>query len=45
MKCPKCGKKIGDLKKYKVHECMCGAKLMCIEINKKKELINIEGEK
>ena len=45
MKCPKCNKEIGDLKKYKVHDCSCSAKLMCIEINKKKELINLKEEK
>lgn len=45
MKCPSCKTKIGDLKKYKIHECKCGGKLMCIEINKKKELVDLRRDK
>lgn len=45
MICPECKNKIGQLKKYQIYECRCGAKLMCIEINKRKEIVNLsKGE-
>lgn len=42
MKCPKCAKEIREPKKHKVIDCNCGAKLMLIEISKRKELVNLE---
>lgn len=44
MKCPKCYREIGQPKKYEITECKCGAKLMLVEINKKKELVNLKEE-
>lgn len=48
MRCPKCYKKIGKLKKHELYNCQCGAKLLAVEINKKLEVFDLsknEGEK
>ncbi|WMM26696.1 hypothetical protein RBU61_08455 [Tissierella sp. MB52-C2] len=34
MNCPKCGREI-EIKKNKLYNCQCGAKLLAVEINKK----------
>lgn len=41
MKCLNCKVEIGEQKKYKVVNCRCGTKLMLIEINKEKRLIDL----
>ncbi|MEW9124869.1 MAG: hypothetical protein AB2421_19310 [Thermotaleaceae bacterium] len=34
MKCPKCGKQI-KIKKHQLLDCICGARILAVEINKK----------
>lgn len=41
MKCPKCNYEIGQPKKYQIITCMCGFRFMIVEINKKKELVEV----
>lgn len=44
MKCPKCNREVGQVKKYEIYKCVCKAKLMCIEINKDKKLVDLREE-
>lgn len=34
MNCPKCGTEV-DIKKYKLLDCQCGAKLLVVQVAKK----------
>lgn len=45
MKCINCEVEIGDPKKYQIIDCKCGSKLMLIEINKVKQLIDLSKSK
>lgn len=40
MKCPSCGRAI-NAKKYEVVNCSCGKKLIIIEINKIKQVVDV----
>ena len=44
MKCLNCQIEIGSPKKYEVTNCRCGAKLMLIEINKVKTLVDLNKD-
>ncbi len=44
MKCPYCNEEVGQPKKYEVVNCKCRRKLMLIEINKVKELVDVTLE-
>jgi len=47
MNCPNCNRKV-EGKKNQIINCLCGKKLMIIEINKVKEVVDItpnKGEK
>lgn len=44
MKCIECGREVENLKKYQIHECICKAKLMCIEVKGKKQLIDLRNK-
>lgn len=41
MKCPNCKREVQRLKKYQIYDCLCGIKLMCIEISKNLILVNL----
>lgn len=41
MRCPKCYKNIGKLKKHRLYNCSCGAKLLAVEINKELEVFDL----
>lgn len=45
MRCIKCGKEIGKLKKHELYNCQCGAKLLAVEINKKLEIFDLSKDK
>ncbi|MBU5424974.1 hypothetical protein KQI41_01010 [Tissierella pigra] len=44
MKCPSCKRDVEKLKKYQVADCKCGAKLMCVELNKNLILIDLRKD-
>ena len=44
MKCSNCKSEVGQPKKYNVINCKCGTKLMLIEINKVKQLVEVGNE-
>lgn len=35
MNCPECGTKLINVKKHRINDCTCGARLLVTEINKK----------
>lgn len=41
MRCVNCKTEIGNPKKHKIIDCRCGSKLMLIEINKVKQLVDL----
>ncbi|MBU5292793.1 hypothetical protein KQH90_01915 [Anaerosalibacter bizertensis] len=41
MKCPKCYKELGKMKKNQLLKCSCGAKLLVVEINKKLQIFDL----
>ncbi len=41
MKCVKCSREIGKLKKNQVYDCKCGEKLMTVEINKNLHIYSV----
>lgn len=45
MKCLRCKREIGKLKKYQLYKCTCKAKLMCLEINKNLILVDLSKDK
>ncbi len=45
MKCLKCQNEIGNPKKHQIVQCKCGAKLMLIEMNKIKQLVDLSKNK
>jgi len=45
MMCPNCYREVGQLKKNQYIYCKCGVQLMCIQINKKLELVNLGESK
>lgn len=45
MKCPYCKQEVGQPKKYQIIDCKCGRRLIVIEINKVKELVDVTPDK
>lgn len=41
MKCPKCKRELGELKKYEYVNCKCGEQVMCIKNAKKLVLVKL----
>lgn len=43
MKCPKCNRKT-DIKKYKIVDCQCGARLLAVQVKGKLEIFDLRKE-
>lgn len=45
MICPTCNREVGKIKKHKLINCQCGAKLLAVEVKKKLILCDLKNDK